>query len=362
MLTDVYKKLVKERTVPVDFVSYPGNPVDTTLFNQVKYTEIDTDGFKVSPLKIMHSATVHYQGRYPNSVSLRFINSFIEMIASIENYNSDGLLYFNNNENGEFQTRSSEVISVGLCIALSSKLFDVNKNRFRLIEGGGKRCDFYMVKDGLDYLLEAKGRKGSISSAVRDVFTKKANYNAISPKYGIISKIPRGESPTSIEVIDPEFIPQEVPRKELIRLLLMHYSKVADVAGFWRLSELLLERSQAIFNGVEISLIENKQLDYDNVLKLGRSLEVYNNDISCKVFFPRGNNSGFRKEFDGYVSLYPMEERLIEILNSQNYEELISYNYKEQILNDSDDTFMSVSNSGSILLLTPIEKLYEISR
>jgi hypothetical protein len=357
-----YNKWAKNRVVPVRFNDHIAHPIDTTLFNQIAHAEIIANGFEISPLKVIHAASIHYSGRFSSNSYMKFINAFIEIFISVEPYNSNGLLYFNETENSEFQGRSSEAIAVGLCISLSEKLFGVNRNRIGLIEGSGKRCDFHLIKDGLEYFIESKGRKGSSASAIQDIFDKKSNYAAISPKYGFISRIPRGSSETTMEVIDPEFTPNDISRNELVRRLLVHYTKVAALAGFWRLSNLLESRATAIYKGTAIESLENRRLDYDNILKFGQSIGIRYGGENFNVFFPRENHSVFGKDFDGNTALFPMEQRLIEILNSQDYQSLIDYSLPTTDLNRGEGINLSASADGSILIMATIEEIRDAAR
>ncbi|PKQ73768.1 hypothetical protein CJP16_18355 [Aeromonas sobria] len=360
LLLRTYNKWAKNRTVPVSFNNHINHPIDTTLFHQAAHTEIMTNGFKVSPLKIIHAASIHYSGRFGSNSHMKFINAFIEIFTSVEPYDATGLLYFNKSENSEFQGRSSEAIAVGLCISLSEKLFNVNRSRIGLINGSGKRCDFSLIKDGLEYFIESKGRKNNIKSAIKDVFVKKTHYAAISPKYGFISRIPRGKKQTTIEVVDPEFTPNEISRSELIRRLLVHYTKVAALAGFWRLSDQLESRATAIYKGTEITELENRQLDYENILKLGNSITINYGENDFNIFLPNEVRSVFKKDFDGNVALFPMEQSLIEILNNQDYESLINYNLLKE--EPREGVNLSVSTDGSVLIMASREEVQDAIR
>lgn len=355
-------KLIKKRVVPVSFVKYPDHKIDKTLFHKKSYRKIKSRGYRVSPLTIIHSASIHYRGRFPDSLGMRFRNAYCEIIASVTDSGNDKLLYFSAHENSELQARSTEVIGVGLCIALSSKLFKVNKNKFGVIEGSGKRCDFHMIKDGLQYIIESKGRKGSVKPAVQDVFEKKSGYDAASPKYAFISKIPRGDISTSIEVIDPEFTPKEVRREMLISRLLMYYSKMAVLTGHWRLADLLKVRAIAIADGADTKEYENRALDYENVLKFGSSINVKIGIVRASAFYSQQRRNGSIVEFGGYSSIFFMEEKLMRILESQNFEELIDYKVEENIVSESDERIWSILNDGSIMMIAPSKCLEDIVR
>jgi hypothetical protein len=137
--------LFRKRNIPVAFTDYPGHLVDTSLFDSSRHASIATSGMSKSPLNIIHSAAVHYQGRFRKWKSMRYLNSFIDIVTSVDEF-KDGKLYLTDHESNEFQTRSSEVIAVGICIELTSELFNINKNRIDIIESTGKRCDFKFVK------------------------------------------------------------------------------------------------------------------------------------------------------------------------------------------------------------------------
>lgn len=351
MILKTYNKWVKDRVVPVRF----RYPLDTTLFNKKAHHGILASGLSISPLALIHAASVHYSGRFKNSSRMQFINAFVEIFNSVEPFHADGHLCFNENENSEFQGRSTEAIAVGLCIRLSEKLFCVNRSRICLIDGSGKRCDFSLVIDQLEYFIESKGRKGGTASAIQDVFAKKVNYPATSPKYGFVSSVPRGIHATSMEVVDPEFTPREISRNELIRRLLVHYSKVSALAGFSHFSNLLESQANAIRNGTKIETLENRKLIGDDIQESGEFTKIHSSNDSFNFFFPNEKHSVFGEVFEGNEALFIMEKRLIEILNNQEYQALIDYNLSTADSSRSDDVNFSISSDGSALILVPSE-------
>lgn len=339
-------KLFKKRQIPVEFLDLNGAIVDKSLFNQSNYTNINQHGIRLSAIGIMHYASIHYSGRFRNSVTMRFINSFIDIVSSIKDSDETGLI-LSNNENNEFQTRSSEVIAVGICIGITVKLFAINKNKIGLIEGSGKRCDFYFIKNNLEYYIESKGRKGNINQAIKDVYQKKINYDAHAPKYGVISQLPRNTGYTTVKIIDPEFTPKEIGKNEQVRRLLFHYSKVAYVSGFWRLGDLLIERYKQISSGIDFLDLNEKSLDYGKVSKLGHNMSVSFDGLNAQVFIPRDNRYGFRKQFDQFTSLFMMEKKLMKILEKQDLIGLLEYKYEEETV-ILDDAAFSIHSDGSI--------------
>lgn len=353
------KRLFTKRKVPVTFLNYNEKIVDTTLFDQNNYYSLRKNGITISPINIIHSASIHYTGRFDNSMALRFINSFIDIIASVKNTtnNGDGLL-FSDEESNEFQTKSSEVIAVGICITITSNLFNISRNTINLIEGSGKRCDFCFIKNSLQYYIESKGRKVDINPAIKDIFKKKSNYNSISPKYGVISHIPRDSSSTKVTIVDPDFIPEEINKNEKIKRLFLYYSKLSHMIGFWRLAELLRERYNKISEGFNYTDFNNKPLDYDNVVKLGRRISISTKDISFDVFMAKNSQHGFKKQVGEFTSLFLMEAKLLEILEQQYLDELLQYQINEQTILHNDKAF-SIQNDGSVfafLLTEDIDK------
>lgn len=355
---NIYNKWIRERVVPVIFNDYTNHPIDASLFEKSAYHKILNDGLYISPLKIVHAAAIHYSGRFGRNTFMKFINAFIELYVSVEPYTPDGRLYFNEKENGEFQGRSSEVIAVGLSISLSEQLFDVNRNRIGLIDDSGKRCDFYFIENGLEYVIESKGRKGSIVSAVKDIFNKKIGYPNISPKYGIISKIPRGSTATTIEVVDPEFIPKKISRDELIKRLLIHYARVTALAGFRQLSNSLMSRADEISKTNDIASLENKPLTYDSAKDPRYSFEIDAKGIIFHGYFSREELPVFYLISNGYMSMFAIEKRLFETLNRQDYNSLIDYELSIEEPNRS----LSVGSDGSMLLIDTFEAIMEITQ
>ena len=348
--------IFRKRAIPVYFKDYTENIVDRSLFEADKYTSINNNGIIKSSLNIIHAAAIHYEGRYRNSKVLRFFNAFMEIFSSIGEY-GDGKFYLNNNESNEFQQSSSEVIAVGICIELTSELFNINKNRIYLIEGTKKRCDFKFIKNSLEYIIESKGRKGSTTQAIKDIFLKKEQYSGISPKYGVVSSLPRNGQYSFTTVVDPQFEPREISRQEEIQKLLVHYSKLSYLAGFWRMGDLLSSRAEALGSGTPLSEIDKKALDYENILKFGNSVAIQVGDLRSRVFFPRDSQYGFRYEYENLVAFFLMEEKLIKILNSQDFSALEEYSFPSTEDIEIDNNYLSIGNDGSILMLANAETI-----
>lgn len=342
--------LFRKRNIPVSFTDFPEHNVDRTLFDSSRYNQIVQYGLSKSPINIIHAASIHYKGRFRNSKFLRLSNSFLDIVKSIGEY-GDGKLYLKSTENAELQKGSSEVIAVGLCIELTSELFNINKNRINLIEDTKKRCDFRFAKNSREYVIESKGRKGSTVNARKDIFSKKRHYPNHIPKYGVISSLPRDQNHVTIDLIDPEFEPKYLSRKEEIQGLLSYYAKLSYITGFWRMGDLLSERALALGKEATLEQFEGKELQYDNILKFGNAIEISIGDYHSQVFFPRDGSFGFKQVFDGEIAFFAMEKKLIEILNMQNYSSLAEYNmhYAEDI--NVNNSFVSIGNDGSSLII-----------
>ncbi|MCB9236009.1 MAG: hypothetical protein H6581_30460 [Bacteroidia bacterium] len=284
--------LAHKRTVPVGLIQDPGHPIDSSLFNPQKFQELVQDGLKVSPLEIILSAMIHYKGRWPKSPTMRLVSSISEIIGSVRNPGSNKELLFNDQETNEWQTRSTEAIAVGLANILASQLFEIPTSYINVIEGSKKRCDFEFVKSLKRYVFESKGRKRSISDAVKDTYEKKSHYsNAF--KYGFFSKVPRNHRPTEINILDPDFVPEEISRDILIAKILQHYASVAIGAGWWRMSEELEKRARLIIRSGNSEQFNNQNLDFGNVVKLGQAYQLNSTDESFSFFLPTGGAPGF---------------------------------------------------------------------
>ena len=343
----------KNRQIPVEFRDVPPtNLIDQTPFQTSIYNQINSNGLSISPLKLIHCASIHYQGRFRKSVSLRWLHSLLELTTSLSNYRTDGL-YLTDSESNEFQTRSSEVLAVGLGVFLATKLFQINNNRISVIEGTGKRCDFSAIKNGEEIIFETKGRKykTDINSAVKDVFIKKRNY-PINFKYGMISHFPRNNEAVRMVVIDPESHNSELNRNDMIVRLLIHYAKQSYIAGFWRLADLLNERVKKLLAGSNINEFENVPLDYQNIYKIGRGYEIRYQDFSLVTFFPAPKGHGFYQKIENKIFFFSMDKRLIHILEQQSFNDIIEYqcaNFTDDIIRVNEGNFFSINKDGSVL-------------
>lgn len=343
----------QNRNIPVEFRDVPPTHlVDTTPFESSVYNSIKSNGFSVSPFKLIHCAAVHYQSRFRKSGSLRWLNSFIELKTSLSNNNTNGL-YLTDIESNEFQTRSSEVVAVGLSVFLITKLLNINTNRVCTIEGTGKRCDFSVIKNGTETIFESKGRKNSsaINTAINDIFNKKTNHSSQS-KYGVVSYLPRNNSPAEVIVVDPEINDNEISRKDTILRLLIYYTKLSYLAGFYRLADLLNIRIEKILNGSNINEFENVSLDYQNIFKIGRGYEISYQDFSMVTFFPSKREHGFYHKIDNKIYFLSMDKRLIKILEQQRFDDLLEYRCTSEsdvIIDVNQNNFFSVNTDGSVL-------------
>lgn len=343
----------QNRNIPVEFRDVPPTHlVDTTPFESSVYNAIKSNGFSVSPFKLIHCAAVHYQSRFRKLASLRWLNSFIELKTSLSNNNTNGL-YLTDIESNEFQTRSSEVVAVGLCVFLFTKLLNINTNKISTIEGAGKRCDFSVIKNGMEIIFESKGRKqlNAINAAVNDIFYKKTNYSSQS-KYGVISYLPRNNSSAKVIVVDPEFYDNEISRKDTILRLLIYYTKLSYLAGFWRLADLLNIRIKKLLEGSNINEFEDVSLDYRNIFKIGIGYEIRYQDIAMETYFNSMRGHGFYHKTDEKIYFLSLDKRLIEILERQRFEELLEYRCtsgSDVIIDVNRNNLFSVNTDGSVL-------------
>jgi hypothetical protein len=236
------------------------------------------------------------------------------------------MLRLRNGSSSELQKSSTEVLAVGLCIALARELFDIRLNRISVIETSGKRCDFTFEKADRRYVLESKGRESDsqIVPAIRDVFVKKSASPAPS-KYGVVSHLPRDGTPISAIVVDPDDEEAIPTREDSISRLLGYYAKASRLAGFWRLAELLSVRSTAIDQRRDLEGLERVALDYQNVFKVGKGYTLTSNNFSIEIFFPADKTLGFRQEIDDRIIFYSLDKSLVEILEKQDFDALLQY-------------------------------------
>ena len=349
----IYNNWIKSRKVPVAFKDYPGYPIDRSLFDQSTYAKILSNGIDVSPLDIILAGSVHYNGRFGDGKKFfKFLNAFIEILMSVAPPDKSGHLFFTDYENSEFQGRSSEVIAVALSVIVTGQLFNVNRNEVGIIEGSGKRCDFYFIKDNLEYFVESKGRKRSVSSALNDIFSKKSHAPHSSPKYGIITKIPRGCYPTTIEIVDPEFTPMKVSKDDLISRKLSHYSKLMHLIGFSDFSKYLNHNSKLIATVGYKNITHNKVQEYNIEYDFSDDNSFKSRDGKYKFYY-------FKSIFEKKIStvhdyvVFAIESKLIEILSKNDFESLCEYSFSMR----SDGDEFAFSSDGSALILK--ETLFE---
>lgn len=352
--------LITKRKVAVRFKDYPpNNNIDETLFDHNSYQLLSGNGLSISPLKLIHCAAVHYQGRYKKSPSKRFLNAFIELHQAFSNQKQRKDFTLNNTESNELQVTSTEVIAVGLCVALSRVLFNIKLNRITPIEGTGKRCDLKFVKNGIEYIFESKGRKQSnnISSAISDIFDKKVRYP--QPKYGFVSYLPRNGEGACVTVVDPDVEVVIPDRPHIVLKLLIYYSRQSLLAGFWELSRSLNDRIEALKRGDTLELFENQPLDSVSIFDFGIEYKVTYGEMEFQTFFGK-DHYGFYKELDQHIAFISMDKKLITILKTQNYSKLLEYHLHEtpdHVFDERSKNCFSINNDGSFLCIVNKEEL-----
>ncbi|MDR3483152.1 MAG: hypothetical protein P4L91_20840 [Burkholderiaceae bacterium] len=300
----------------------------------------------------MHNATVHYASRFQDSNTLRFLNALIETMQSFGT-GVDRALYLDGSESGELQGSSTEVIAVGLCIGLTANLFDINKNQINPIYASGKRCDYRFEKNGLEYLVESKGRKhtGNLQAAVNDIFSKKANSTIGVPKYGVISHLPRDGNPCAMWVVDPEYVPAKVSLERRAMYLLAHYVSKARLAGFWRLADLLDERRVHLTRGGNLRDIDRQPLEYGSVMKLGTTAAFeFANGTQYQAFYSREQLAAFDGPDNAPKLVAGLERDAIEMLETQDFEKLMSGFLNRRDITDMRNS-VSLNSDGSILMI-----------
>lgn len=344
----MYNKLVSKKKIDVEIRDIGNNIVDRTLFDSNELNNILNNGLEIRGIQLIQHSLIHYSTKFRKSKWKRFNNAYLDIADNIE-ISTNGKFILNSDEGSEFQSKSTEVIAVGLSIFLTTKLFKINRNQINSIEASGKRCDFRFVKSNLEYLIESKGRKGSISDAIDDTFLKKNSSTTNSAKYGIISQLPRNGNPAKIVIIDPPYEPKKITRKVMIENLLYYYSNLTKLAGFWRLSNLLYNRYEEIKSSSFLETFENKSIELGNVYKLGEEIEIDLEDKKYKYFKSRGNNN-LNLHINNKKVHFLIDDNLIEILVSQKFNELIEYQSESKVLS-YENRLISVENDGSVLLV-----------
>ncbi len=362
------------KNVQVNFLNEPtSNPprmIDISHFNQNIYNEIRQRGHFLTDLNLIHCASIHYQSRFQTNISRRFRYT----LDTIEPSLLDGRthFHFNNFEEAELQKISSEVIGVGFAVSLFQKLIDVNFNCFIRIppSGSSKRCDFEIYKHGNTFIMESKGRKNGLNSAKREIYSQKASRTGCLVKYGCIATIKRNRTPVYLTVVDPPEISVPKRKEDRILDLLIYYTKVLQLCGFYNLANHLNKRVADISdNRHMIEEYNNSSIEYKNVIKAGREAEIFlSGNAPFKTFITNNLEVGFKKtiKFKGneYLLLFGIDSELLDIIEMQNYDSLLSYNYTRDIQQYDSlyGTNASIHNDGTFLVIVPkgsILRLFE---
>lgn len=357
------------KKVDVNFLNEPTSVlprvIDISQFNQNAYNEIRTRGHYLTDLNLIHCASIHYQSRFNNNISRRFRYTFDTIEPSLLDRRTH--FYFDDFEEAELQKISSEVIGVGFAISLFKKLLDVNFNCFIRIppKGNGKRCDFEILKNSSTFILESKGRKNGLNAAKNQIYDQKSNSVGCSAKYGCISMIKRNNTPVSIYIVDPPENSNNKLKDDRIIDLLIYYTKVIQLCGFYNLAKHLNSRIANIeIDKQAIARYNNSRIEYKNIVKAGRELEInLNGNIRFKTFNANNFEVGFKKiirlEGNEYLLLFGIDSDLLEIIEKQDYDSLLEYNYTKHLEKSYDmiDSDVSIHDDGTLLAIIPTKLL-----
>lgn len=349
------------RQIPVEFRDLPGHTVDRSLFDSLSYQGVTTRGFfECSPAQLLQAAAVHFQGRYRTSPSLQWLNACHEVLPSLQlGPGQDRYLRLNSSETGEFQTKSTEVIAVGLGLALSRQLFQIRYQDVSTIEGTKKRCDFSFQKNSLGYVLETRGRKRheQIKPAIDEVFDKKANHSGA--KYGFVSHLPREGQASSVIVVDPPSDARPLEQWDQVARLLRYYSSAARLSGFWRLSDLLNVRANALSETRDLRQLSGRPLEFGNVEKLGYPIEIRSRNYVAEFFVPRMAGTEGLFAYRGMLFVVGLAPELFRLLQAQDFDRLLGFrlpDYSEV----QGDIAANVNDDGTVMAAVPARMLGDI--
>jgi len=314
------------KNIRVDF----DGSVDTRPFNQNALQQIRKNGMYLTELALIHCASVQYQSRFSNSIARRLRYTLDTIEPSIMG-NTNGEFFFSDEEESELQKSSSEVIGVGFAVHLIQRLLDVKFGEISRIPVNNRRkhCDFEVLKNGLRYIIESKGRKTNITGAKEEIRGQKREYpNCV--KYGVVTHIPRDGRPCSMHVTDPDIEFPEVSWDYQVIAMLEHYSKVARLAGFYRISEVLNKRIEEIHDSKGMaSPFNNKVLDFGDITKVGRVIDiaVLGKSFTC-FFYPNLLELGLKWYFkDGSMLVFGVDKTIMESLRDQDFQRLLEYRF-----------------------------------
>lgn len=344
--------MIRYFNIPVSIIDKrPNRYVDISLFDPEVFIDLVTAGMRASWASILRCASIHYKGKN-RTLENRIAHVSLDLENSLKSIESGRLILAK--ENGtEHEGRSTELISVGLCILLASRLFGVNFNRFRPILGTGKRMDFDLVQSNLSVVkIEAKGRQKNIARAIHDIFKKKEVSGFVGPQYGFLSMLPRESGEAHVYITDPQAESKDLSQSELIMRILRHYADVADLCGFWRMALKIRERIKALLAESDVYLLSGVPLEYSNVYKVGRMRTYVTSQLSAHTFV-KPNDAGYTlSEKDDRIARFALEDKIASILDQQDYEELLSYTLGAEEDFIENGIQYSCGNDGCVMVIT----------
>jgi len=328
--------------------------VDKSYFNQNAFNYINTNGLALNEISLLHYSSIHYQSKFYNSPARRFRYTLDTIEPSLVNPSS-GQFIFTGNEGPELQKITTEVIGVGFTLSLMHRLLDVKLHNFNKIPitGRGKRCDFEVIKNGVRFIVESKGRDKGYNDANSKILAQKLAYHNVV-KYGVISKIPRDGTAASLWAIDPEIKYRPADRNYINIAILNHYSKVSRLAGFNRLAESINYRLSRILRINNAAFeFNNQPLVFENDLNTQHSIKFQVLDTTFSSIFAPGNDFGVKIPVnDKKLLVFGIEKGVMGLLMKQNYDELLQYSFQNyfgkhySILDNG--TFMTLTNRDDI--------------
>ena len=117
-------KLFSKKKIDVEIRDIGNNIVDRTLFDSNELNNILNNGLEIRGIQLIQHSLIHYSTKFRKSKWKRFNNAFLDIVDNIE-ISTDGKFILNSDEGSEFQSKSTEVIAVGLSIFLTTKLFKI---------------------------------------------------------------------------------------------------------------------------------------------------------------------------------------------------------------------------------------------
>ncbi len=254
----------------------------------------------------------------------------------------------NNSIIDTFRSHLSEFVGVGVGLYYSTKILNINLNKFSKIPSPStiiKRLDYRAINNSKVYEIETKGTtyKSNINACVVDCLKKKrSSVSGATLRFGAITLLMRENNKGSSKLVicdDPE-TNNKASFEDNVNNILNHYafilSFILNTIIYNRFANNINRKNRKL-NALRNILPKNKfnvGYKFSGKTYFGGFFDrrlIFEN-IKKYVYFEKnviGDFEELTKKVGRIKYFLGVDERVIDLINSERFEELLNYTHKE---------------------------------